>query len=122
MPELTCHCGAVHITVDVAPETVTSCNCSICRRTGALLAYYSPRQVRFTPSPPPTDTYMCGDNSMVFHRCKTCGCHTHWLSVDPAYDRMGVNMRLADPEVLAKVRIRPFDGADTWKFLDGETR
>lgn len=118
MPELTCHCGAVRIDVETAPTEVTSCNCSICRRTGALMAYYSPRQVRFTPSVPPTDTYMWGDNSMAFHRCKTCGCHTHWQAVDPAYDRMGVNMRLADPKVLANVRIRPFDGADTWKFLD----
>jgi hypothetical protein len=106
MPELTCHCGAVRIDVETAPVEVTSCNCSICRRTGALLAYYSPRQARFTPSPPPTDTYMWGDKSIVFHRCKTCGCHTHWSAVDPAYDRMGVNMRLADPEVLAKARIR----------------
>jgi hypothetical protein len=118
MPELTCHCGAVRIDVETAPTEVTSCNCSICRRTGALLAYYSPRQVRFTPAPPPTDTYMWGDKSILFHRCKTCGCHTHWTPVDPTYDRMGVNMRLADPAILAKARIRPFDGADTWKFLD----
>ena len=118
MPELTCHCGAVRIEIETAPTELTSCNCSICRRTGALMAYYSPRQVRFTPSPPPTDTYVWGDKSIVFHRCKTCGCYTHWQAVDPAYDRMGVNMRLADPELIAKARIRPFDGADTWKFLD----
>jgi hypothetical protein len=120
MPELTCHCGAVRIEVEGAPEEVTSCNCSICRRTGALMAYYSPRQVRFSSSPPPTDTYAWGDKAIAFHRCKVCGCHTHWSAVDPAYDRMGVNMRLADPEVLAKARIRKFDGADTWKFLDEE--
>ena len=82
------------------------------------MAYYTPRQVRFSPSPPPTDTYAWGDKSIVFHRCKTCGCPTHWTAVDPAYDRMGVNMRLANPEVLAKARVRKFDGAHTWKFLD----
>ena len=118
MPHLTCHCGAVRIEVDEAPETVTSCNCSLCRRTGALMAYYSPANVRFTPSPPPTDTYLWGDKSIVHHRCKTCGCLTHWTAVDPAYDRMGVNLRLADPEVLAKARIRRFDGAETWTFID----
>ncbi len=118
MPEFTCHCGAVSIEVDEAPDTVTCCNCSICRRTGALMAYYSPRQVRFTPSPPSTDTYIWGDKSIVFHRCKICGCATHWSAVDPAYDRMGVNARLLDPEIFSKARIRRFDGADTWKFLD----
>lgn len=118
MIELTCHCGAVSMEVDAAPAEVTSCNCSICRRNGALMAYYSPRQVRFKASPPPTDTYEWGDKAIVFHRCKTCGCATHWCAVDPAYDRMGVNMRLADPAVLASARVRRFDGAETWKFLD----
>lgn len=118
MTELSCHCGAVRIVVETAPTEVTSCNCSVCRRTGALLAYYSPRQVRFMPSPPQTDTYVWGDKSIVFHRCKTCGCFTHWLAVDPTYDRMGVNMRMADPQVLANVRIRRFDGADTWKVIE----
>ncbi|MDZ7627561.1 MAG: GFA family protein [Parvularculaceae bacterium] len=117
MPDLSCHSGAVRIEVDEAPETVTSCNCSFCRRTGALMAYYPPAKVRFTPSPPPTDTYLWGDKSIVHHRCRICGCLTHWSAVDPGYDRMGVNMRLADPEVLAKVRIRRFDGAEIWTFL-----
>ena len=34
-----CHCGAVKIAVAEAPATVTSCNCSICRRLGTLWAY-----------------------------------------------------------------------------------
>lgn len=118
MLELSCHCGAVRVEVEAAPAEVTSCNCSICRRTGALMAYYSPRAVRFTPAAPPTDTYMWGDKAIVHHRCRICGCVTHWSAVDPAYDRMGVNMRLADPAVLAGARIRKFDGADTWTYLD----
>ena len=31
---------------------------------------------------------------------------------------MAVNLRLADPDVVAKVPVRHFDGADTWEFLD----
>jgi hypothetical protein len=31
---------------------------------------------------------------------------------------MAVNLRLADPDVMAAVPIRHFDGADTWEFLD----
>lgn len=111
MTELSCHCGAVHIFVPTAPTEVTECNCSICRRTGGRWAYYSPRDVRFEPSPPPTDTYIWGDKMLVLHRCKTCGVVTHWWPVDPALDRMGVNMRLADPEVLAAASVRHFDGA-----------
>src|SRR4051794_25280210 len=35
-----CHCGAVSVTVPGVPEWVASCNCSICRRTAWLVAYY----------------------------------------------------------------------------------
>jgi hypothetical protein len=110
-----CHCGAVTIEVPSAPETVTSCNCSMCRRYGALWAYYSPTVVRVTGE---TATYIWGDKTLATHRCATCGCITHWWPLDPALDRMGVNLRLMDPAVLAAARVRRFDGADTWQFLD----
>jgi hypothetical protein len=35
----TCHCGNVTWTLDTPPESVTACNCTICRRYGALWAY-----------------------------------------------------------------------------------
>ncbi|MDE3116234.1 MAG: GFA family protein [Pseudomonadota bacterium] len=118
MIEATCHCGAVRIEVPSAPEAVTSCNCSICRRTGALLAYYAPKAVRVIPESGATDIYMWGDREIEFHRCKVCGNFTHWLPVDKTLDRMGVNARLMAPEVLAAARVRHFDGAATWTFLD----
>jgi hypothetical protein len=56
MIESSCHCGAVKLEIAVAPETVTECNCSICRRYGVLWAYYAPSQVRIGAGP--TDIYM----------------------------------------------------------------
>lgn len=109
--EASCHCGAVRFTLDAAPEAVTDCNCSICRRYGVLWAYYSPRQVRFEPSPPPTDTYLWGDRGIAFHRCRTCGCVTHWSAVEPGHDRMAINARLLEPAVLVAARVRHHDGA-----------
>ena len=41
-----CHCGAIRIHVRRPPRTVTSCNCSTCRRYGALWAYYGASSVR----------------------------------------------------------------------------
>jgi hypothetical protein len=118
--ESSCHCGAVRLEIASPPETVTSCNCSICRRTGALWAYYSPKQVRITPAAGATDIYMSGDRMLELHRCKVCGIVTHWAPVDKSYDRMGVNARLMDPAVLAAARVRRLDGADTWKYLGEE--
>jgi hypothetical protein len=116
--ETSCHCGAIRLAIDAAPETVTDCNCSVCRRYGTLCAYYSPKQVRFTPPDPPTDIYMWGARSTAFHRCKNCGCVTHWAAVDETRDWMGVNARLMAPEILARARIRHLDGAVTDEYPD----
>ena len=101
-----CHCGAVRITVPSAPEWVASCNCSICRRTGALVAYYRPGDVRVEGQ---TATYVTGDRFIRFHFCALCSCHTHWSANPEALagdlpeavrvvlaERMGVNARLLD--------------------------
>jgi hypothetical protein len=115
-----CHCGAIHLHLETPPETVTDCNCSICRRYGVLWAYYSPKQVQLLAAPNATDIYMWDDRSIEFHRCKTCGCVTHWAPVDRSMDRMGVNARLLDVSVLAAARVRKLDGAVTEKYLDEE--
>ena len=115
MVEATCHCGAVRMEVPRAPETLTACNCSICRRLGWHVAYYPASEVTVRGE---TDTYVWGDRMLAFHRCKVCGCGTHWSALKPTSDRMGVNARLMPPEVQAAARVRRFDGADTWTFLD----
>jgi hypothetical protein len=101
-----CHCGAVRIAVPRVPEWVASCNCSICRRTGALVAYYPTDEVRVEGK---TETYVTGDRFIRFHHCPTCACHTHWDANpealagdlpdgvrDALTSRMGINARLLD--------------------------
>ena len=52
-------------------------------------------------------------------RCRHCGCLLHHERTRKMTDgRIGVNMRNCDPAVIARVRVRRFDGAKTWKFLD----
>ena len=107
-----CHCGAVRIEIAEPPSSVTDCNCSICRRRGALWAYYRPAQVRFLSPPDATAVYSWGDKDIAFHHCKVCGCTTHWSGlVTPPVDRMGVNARLTEPSVLDGLPVRKFDGA-----------
>src|SRR5215469_15066007 len=111
MVEGTCHCGKVRIAIEVAPKSVTDCNCSICRRYGTLWAYYNPKQVQITEAVP-TATYLWGDRDIAFHRCAECGCITHWTAAKiPTHPRMGVNIRLMPPAVLAATRIKQVDGA-----------
>jgi hypothetical protein len=70
--ESSCHCGGVRHSVNRAPEEAGDCNCTLCRRYGALWAYYSPKDVQVTNDA--TDIYMWGDRMIEFHRCKHCGC------------------------------------------------
>lgn len=111
MIEASCHCGAVRFTVEATPADVNDCNCSICRRYGTLWAYYPPPQVRFAAENGPTDVHIWGDRMIEFHRCRTCGCVTHWAPVDRTYQRMGVNARLMPPEVLAAIPVVHGGGA-----------
>jgi hypothetical protein len=106
---------SVRIEVDDAPELVTDCNCSLCHRKGALWAYYHPTKVRHVAGE--TVAYVQGDRALETHRCPRCGCTTHWTSIDPKYERMGVNSRLMPPQVLAGMRVKRFDGAGDWEIL-----
>ena len=121
MIEAVCHCGAVRIAVPSQPEEVTDCNCSICRRLGGLWAYYPATEVTIAGLEA-TDTYVRHDGPnmgyLALHHCRTCGCTTHWSSLDTSVDRMGVNARLMEPEVLARASVRHFNGADDASFRD----
>jgi hypothetical protein len=106
-----CHCGAVEFEVAAAPEWVGSCNCSICRRTGGLFAYYHPRDVTMLSAPGASQAYVWGDRCIALHHCRTCGCTTHWENLMPDGERMGVNARMIEELDLAAVPVKPIDGA-----------
>jgi hypothetical protein len=121
MIESACHCGALKLEIEAkTPETLTSCNCSICRRYGSLMAYFSATQVKVMAAEGSTERYVWGDKMLAFIRCANCGCYSHWVNLDEnsSSDRMGVNARLFTNLDISSLRIRRFDGADTWQFLD----
>ncbi len=111
-----CHCGAVELRLSRAPAVVRHCNCSLCRKYGVLWAYVPIAEVSIRPDPPATDTYAWNGRNVDFHRCRTCGCVTHWLPRRPGRDRMGVNARLLDPAILAAAKVEYRDAAGTGIF------
>jgi len=87
-----CHCGAVKIEVPSAPEWLGSCNCSICRRTGTLMAYYpDDGGVLVTGE---TAAYIWGDKMIALQHCPVCACHIGWVSTGESYGKVGVNARM----------------------------
>jgi hypothetical protein len=114
-----CHCGAVVMEADVRPRSLTSCNCSICGRLGALWAYYTRKRARLIAGGDAVVSYLWGDRTIEFYHCRRCGCCTHYESVTKGPDgRFAINGRCFSAEDLAPLRVRRFDGAHTWKYLD----
>ena len=119
MIRTTCHCGSVVIEADALPATVTSCNCSICARVAGLWAYYTRSEARLVAGHDDVTAYLWGDRMIEFYHCRHCGCSTHYESVEKnAASRFAINVRCLSPEELAPLKVRHFDGASTWKYLD----
>ena len=110
-----CHCGTVTFKILEQPEFVVTCNCSICRKLNTSWSHSDRTKTTLNAPEGATHTYSWGEH-LVFHTCKTCGCTTHWMAVDKS--RYAVNCQLASEADMEGVRVRRFDGADTWEFLD----
>ena len=119
-----CHCGQVRWTFDGMPDSATACNCTVCRRYGALWAYdHEGAAIHVSGA---TRAYVHGHQSLGFHFCDRCGCVAYWRSLTEGQDgrrRIAVNLRLADPQAVAALPIEHFDGLQTFDDLgqDGRT-
>ena len=119
MLQAICHCGDVRIDIARRPQALTQCTCSICRRYGAQWAYYTRRSVTVHADPATVSAYVWGDRTIEFFHCNRCGCVTHYESVEKDIDsRIAVNARMLPAEDVAGIRVRTFDGAKTWKYID----
>ncbi|HMO06864.1 MAG TPA: GFA family protein [Paracoccaceae bacterium] len=121
-----CHCGAVEWQLDGDAGSITACNCTVCRRYGALWAYdWDGERIRLSG---PTSTYTrkeLPNPFLEFHFCPACACVVAWRALRPDEDgrkRMGVNVRLAPPEEVADLLIDHFDGLDTFDDLPQDGR
>ena len=103
-----CHCGAVRLTLLETPSEAAECNCSICRRIAGLWHYCAPDALVVEGE---GVAYQQGDCALDLWHCAQCGCTTHWTPTDPSYRRVGVNLRMFDPTLLADLPRRLVDGA-----------
>jgi len=103
-----CHCGRIRLTLRETPRDAGECNCSICRRTGGLWHHCAPEAVTVEGE---GAAYRQGDCFLDTWHCPVCGCTTHWTPIDPAYPRMGVNLRMFEPELWRDLPRRFIDGA-----------
>ncbi len=118
-----CHCGSISWQFDSVPDGATACNCTICRRYGALWIYgHEGVDVHVSGQ---TAFYERG-KALEFHYCPKCACITHWRAKRLEPDgkrRLAVNVRLSDPSTVEHLPIDHFDGFDSFDDLprDGKT-
>jgi hypothetical protein len=120
MIKAACHCGAVRFEIADAPTWVLDCNCTLCRRYGALWSYYQgddQAKLIAKPRPDSTFTYLWGDKEIATHHCKICGCTTHLQAVNsPGAVIFGVNARMMVGLDPAKVQLRQIDNGHSGYF------
>lgn len=106
-----CHCGAVRYTVDIdLTKPVISCNCSICGKTGTLLAFVPPTAFKLEKGEDQLVDYQF--NKKVIHHlfCKTCGVRSFARGQGPQGPMIAVNTRCIDDVDLAKLPVQHYDG------------
>lgn len=121
-----CHCGDAGWRLIGDPGSVTACNCTLCRRYGALWAYdYEDGRVTLDG---PTHSYTRrgkADPALEIHFCPTCAAVIGWRARRLESDgrrRVAINVRLAEPDAVADLAIDHFDGLDTFDDLPGDGR
>ena len=114
-----CHCENVRLSIPNLTETGTRCTCSICSRYASIWGYFTESDVKVTVEEYGISPYSHGDKLINFNHCSRCGCVTHYTSTQPTPDtRLAVNYRMFGAEVLKQIKVKVFDGADTWQYLD----
>lgn len=68
-----CHCGAVSYDIDMALEDLMTCNCSICGRTGAIMAFVPKAAIQNLAGEDKLTDYQFGSKSIHHAFCSVCG-------------------------------------------------
>lgn len=126
MLEGSCHCGGAGWTLEGDPGPATACNCTLCRRYGALWAYdYEGERIRIFGTSTAYTRIGKADPSLEIRFCPACGGVLCWRGLrlgDDGRRRIAVNLRLAPPDAVAHLPIDHFDGLDSFDDLPGDGR
>ncbi|MBK7862256.1 MAG: GFA family protein [Archangiaceae bacterium] len=95
-----CHCGAVTFSVDVELKGLTTCNCSMCGRTGAIMAFVPADKLKMLTGSDRLTDYQFGKKRIHHTFCSVCGVRPFAHGVAP------------DGSPSAMVNVRCLEGVD----------
>jgi hypothetical protein len=106
-----CHCGAVRYEVTMKLDRAITCNCSICSKTGTMLAFTPATTFRLLQGEGALADYQFGKKRIHHLFCQRCGVRSFGRGAMPDGTQMvGVNVRCLDDVDLASVPVQSFDG------------
>jgi len=79
MKKLTCHCGEVKAGINVSDnlEKGIKCNCSICKRRGAIMSMVKNEDFKVTKGQDKLKIYQFHSKIAKHFFCSNCGIYTH---------------------------------------------
>jgi hypothetical protein len=107
-----CHCGKVRYQVDIdLTQPVITCNCSMCGRSGTMLAFVPAAKFELKQGEDALKDYTFNTNSIHHYFCTTCGIKPFARGKMPDGSPMAaVNVRCLDDVDLSTLQVHQFDG------------
>ena len=106
-----CHCGAVRYRVSTSLDTVMTCNCSICSKTGTMLAFAPAAQFELTSGREALTDYQFGKKKIHHFFCNRCGIRSFARGVRPdGGEVFAINVRCLDGVDPGALTLKTFDG------------
>lgn len=106
-----CHCGAVKFNVTGRLDGGMTCNCSICKRAGYVLAFVPSAQVEVLSGKDALTDYQFGRKHLHHPFCSRCGVRVFSYGQGPdGSETTAVNLRCLEDFDLGAIRIQEYDG------------
>ena len=79
MKILKCHCGAIEANINVEEnfEKILRCNCSLCKRKGAVMSMVKNENFKITKGEDKLRLYQFHTKVAKHYFCSVCGIYTH---------------------------------------------
>jgi hypothetical protein len=106
-----CHCGAVKYSVEMELGKVIACNCSICSKSGTLLAFVPVDKFQQLAGDDALTPYTFNKHVIIHNFCKTCGIKSFARGKKPdGTEMVAINTRCLDGVNVFDLEVTQFDG------------
>jgi hypothetical protein len=106
-----CHCKSVRFEVKAELGSLLACNCSICSKTGALLAFVPAAQFTLVSGEGALTDYQFARKNIHHLFCATCGVRAFGRGTGPDGNEMcAINARCLDDVDVGALPVTNFDG------------